>query len=340
MKKAGKLMALLTAALMVVGMLAGCGKPDPDPNSGVYEAVTGQMMGMTVSVEEVYENGVSFDLQDGGKCVANLDGETFKIKWSTEGNKVHIEGQGVDLNGTISGGDMTLENMMDMGLDMTFHCDKLLHSDAGNGDSGDKNAASGSVLKRLRDAKKGKDVYGGSAATVSADTSNEEMPFENEQNTEQADGNTDIEGDAESILNPDYKSVTGDTYEIAGMSLLQPSGWNYFQEGDNSVRIMVGTTNKDDYLRKASAVIEWHPDASGSIDTSNYGEPTSIDADFGELHYKGAAGSIPGGWFGAMMIAEHDDGYILVTITAPSDDSSIDVTSPEFNAILASVETK
>ena len=39
MKKAGKLMALLTAALMVVGMLAGCGKPDPDPNSGVYDAV-------------------------------------------------------------------------------------------------------------------------------------------------------------------------------------------------------------------------------------------------------------------------------------------------------------
>jgi hypothetical protein len=38
MKKAGKLMALLTAALMVVGMLAGCGKPDPDPNSGVYDA--------------------------------------------------------------------------------------------------------------------------------------------------------------------------------------------------------------------------------------------------------------------------------------------------------------
>jgi len=41
-----------------------------------------------------------------------------------------------------------------------------------------------------------------------------------------------------------------------------------------------------------------------------------------------------------MMIAEHDDGYILVTVTAPSDDSSIDVTSPEFSAILASVETK
>ena len=330
MKKAGKLMALLTAALMVVGMLAGCGKPDPDPNSGVYEAVTGQMMGMTVSVEEVYENGVSFDLQDGGKCVANLDGETFKIKWSTEGNKVHIEGQGVDLNGTIGGGDMTLENMMDMGLDMTFHCDKLLHADGAEGAlSSEDEGSSGSVLARLKDAKSGKNIYGGSGSTVSEASS--DTGFGEDSQTE---------GDSQSIANPDYKTINGDTYEIAGMSLLQPNGWNYFQEGDNSVRIMVGTTNKDDYMSKSSAVIEWHPNASGSLDTSNYAEPVSIDADFGNLHYKGISGSIPGGWFGAMMIAEHDDGYILVTITAPSDDTSIDVTSPEFSAILASVETK
>jgi len=180
MKKAGKLMALLTAALMVVGMLAGCGKPDPDPNSGVYEAVTGQMMGMTVSVEEIYENGVSFDLQDGGKCVANLDGETFKIKWSTEGNKVHIEGQGVDLNGTIGGGDMTLENMMDMGLDMTFHCDELTHAGETDGEkssakdkSEDAGAMSGSVLGRLKDAKNGVDVYGGSGSSDA--TSSDEL---------------------------------------------------------------------------------------------------------------------------------------------------------------------
>ncbi len=93
-------------------------------------------------------------------------------------------------------------------------------------------------------------------------------------------------------------------------------------------------------MEKSSAVIEWHPNATGSIDTSNYGEPVSLDADFGNLHYKGASGSIPGGWFGAMMIAEHDDGYILVTITAPADDESINVTSPEFSAILASIETK
>ncbi len=80
---------IATAAVMLTAvMLAGCGTPDPDPNSGLYEAVSAQMMGMSISVEEVYENGVSFELQDGGKwelveyrhspAVATMSGLKFR----------------------------------------------------------------------------------------------------------------------------------------------------------------------------------------------------------------------------------------------------------------------
>ena len=185
MKKVQKIIALLTTGVLFAGMLAGCGKPDPDPNSGVYEAVSATMMGMEIDVTDVYENGVSFDLQDGGKCIANMDGETAKIKWSTDGDSIHIEGGGVELDGTIGGGDMTLVNMMDMGMDMTFHCDELLHSgldseeasdkdkDSGKDKKSDKEkssdkSTSGGVLERLRDAKNGKNVYGQSASGTSS----------------------------------------------------------------------------------------------------------------------------------------------------------------------------
>ena len=99
MKKVRKNFGMAVILVLILGLLSGCGKGEPDPNSGVYEGTTATMMGMTMDVSEVYENGVTFDLQDGGKCVANLDGEEVKLKWSTDGDKIHIEGGGVELDG-------------------------------------------------------------------------------------------------------------------------------------------------------------------------------------------------------------------------------------------------
>jgi len=183
MKKKQKCFAYLTVCITLAGMLAGCGKSEPDPNSGLYEAVSATMMGMEIDVSDIYKNGVSFDLQDGGKCIANMDGDKAKIKWSTDGDSIHFEGAGVELDGTIGGGDMTLVNMMDMGVDMKFHCNELLHADlesedaqsAPNARKKDSDSKSGgSVLARLKDAKAGKDVYGGSGSTASASPSNDD----------------------------------------------------------------------------------------------------------------------------------------------------------------------
>lgn len=168
MKNVQRKMTLIMTCVMLGGMLTACGKAEPDPNSGLYEAVSATMMGMEIDISDVYEDGVSFDLQDGGKCIANMDGETAKIKWTTDGDSIHIEGGGVELDGTIGGGDMTLVNMMDMGMDMKFHCDELLHSEledeggksSDDIDKSDKGGnASGGVLKRLKDAKAGENVY-------------------------------------------------------------------------------------------------------------------------------------------------------------------------------------
>ena len=163
MKKERKHFVLPIAAVLLSLLITGCGKAEPDPNSGVYEGTQATMMGITMDVSEVYENGVSFDIQDGGKCVCNLDGETAKLKWTREGNSIHFEGGGVELDGTIGGGDLLIENMMDMGIDLQLHCNDLLHADLEGEDGNEK--SSGSVLARLKDAKAGKNVYSNGASS-------------------------------------------------------------------------------------------------------------------------------------------------------------------------------
>ena len=333
MKNVQKKTKLLITTVLIGVLLTSCGKAEPNPNSGVYEAVSATMMGMEIDISDVYENGVSFDLQDGGKCIANMDGETAKIKWSTEGDSIHIEGSGVKLDGTIGGGDMTLENMMDMGMDMKFHCDELLHSDIAGGDEG---SSKGSVLKRLKDAKAGKNVYGSSSSDEGKE---KKVAKNNDETSDETGSESESASSGSDMTNADYKSVTGETFSVDSMSVMVPDGWEAYEESGSSVRLMKGSSSKDDYFSKSSLLIEWHPNASGSIDTSNYSDVTDIELNFGDLVYKGQAGMIPGGWAAAMAIAEHGDGYILMSLTAPADDDSIQIPNADFQAVMASVKT-
>ncbi len=144
---------------MMLALLIGCGKKESDPNCGLYEATSAEMMGMTMTVNELFEDGVSLELKDGGKAVINLDGESYKMKWSLDGEDFHAEGGGVELDGTLSEGVLNLENMLDMGVDMELVCED--YSGGEEDADADGAGASGSVLKRLKDAANGKEVYAG-----------------------------------------------------------------------------------------------------------------------------------------------------------------------------------
>ena len=153
MKRMQKQLGLILGVVMAVSLI-GCGKSEPDPNSGLYEAQSAEMMGMSMDVSDMFENGVSLELKDGGKAVIDLDGETGKMKWTLEGDSFHAEGGGVELDGTLADGVLTLENMMDMGLNMTLVCKELANA---AGDSG--YSAPESVLERLKDVENGIAVY-------------------------------------------------------------------------------------------------------------------------------------------------------------------------------------
>ena len=127
MKKINGILLVLLSIAMVV--LIGCAGSvgEDDPNLGVYKAKSAEMSGFKVSVEEVFEDGFIIELKKNGKAHLEADGEDGgNIKWTLEGDKFHAEGGGAVLDGTLSNGEMVLENVMDSGMTLYLECDEIV----------------------------------------------------------------------------------------------------------------------------------------------------------------------------------------------------------------------
>ena len=78
-----KTIALLLC-LCLLPALAACGAEEAgsDPNAGLYEAATAEMLGIEVDISDMYEKGFSIELKDKGKCAFNIDGQKGSGKWT------------------------------------------------------------------------------------------------------------------------------------------------------------------------------------------------------------------------------------------------------------------
>lgn len=114
----------LVAILAVVLILVLGGKGDKaasaDPNLGVYNATTAEMMGMEMAVSDFWEGGFTIELKSNGKCAMEIDGSKASGKWTLEGTDFHIKGGGLECDGTLSMGSLTLTNVLDMGITLGF----------------------------------------------------------------------------------------------------------------------------------------------------------------------------------------------------------------------------
>ncbi len=118
----GAALAVILAVVLIL-VLGGKGntpEASNDPNVGVWNATNASMWGMDMAVADVFENGVSLELKDNGKCVLTVDGDSANGKWSYEDGVLSLTGGGVDCTGTIESGVLSLTNLMDMGVDLTF----------------------------------------------------------------------------------------------------------------------------------------------------------------------------------------------------------------------------
>lgn len=96
--------------VLLLTLAVGCGgKADDDPNLGVYTAKEAEYSGITVSVDQFFEKGFSIELKSGGKCKLTADDATASGKWSLDGAKFHVEGGGIDCDGTLENGVIALD---------------------------------------------------------------------------------------------------------------------------------------------------------------------------------------------------------------------------------------
>lgn len=115
--------AAILIVVLLVSLLGGKSKPgaaSSDPNVGMWTVVTAEMWGMETDISDIFENGFTVELLDKGKCKLNIDGTKANANWSLEDGVFHIKGGGLDSDGTLKNGVLVIEDVMGMGLNLTF----------------------------------------------------------------------------------------------------------------------------------------------------------------------------------------------------------------------------
>lgn len=120
---------MLLMAVMLTFSLTACGggggggggeEASDDPCVGTWISVAGSMMGMTLTGDDI--SGFEFVLESNGDATLNVDGDSGKGDWSSDGSNVTITVEGTDMVGVLGedGDTIVFENMMDMGMELTF----------------------------------------------------------------------------------------------------------------------------------------------------------------------------------------------------------------------------
>lgn len=110
---------LIAVVLLVAKNLGGAAASD-NPDLGLYNAASAEMFGVEVDVADMWEKGFTVELKEKGKCAIAVDGENANGKWTLEDGALHISGGGLDCDGTLENGVMTLDNVLGTGMKLTF----------------------------------------------------------------------------------------------------------------------------------------------------------------------------------------------------------------------------
>ena len=128
-KKLLPIILIAVGVIAIVGILIAIlggkgGKKSEDPNCGVYKATYGSMFGIQVEVTDVWTKGFTIELKDGGKCRVEVDGQGANCRYTIEKDgEIEIKGGGMELEGTVFNGVLTLEDVLGTGMELIFKRD-------------------------------------------------------------------------------------------------------------------------------------------------------------------------------------------------------------------------
>lgn len=114
-----KIIALLLALAMLLSLAACGGSAEEDPNAGKYIGISAAVGGFSLPMSDIYPGETWIELKSGGKGDIMLDGDSYGLKWTLEGEAITITLEGVDSIGTLKDGVITVD-LMDMGCVMEF----------------------------------------------------------------------------------------------------------------------------------------------------------------------------------------------------------------------------
>ena len=106
--------------LCTVFMLSSCdggGRADSQ-YEGKYISVAGEAMGMTLTGEDI--SGFGLELKNGGKGTMTIYGDSGNIKWTNDDENITVNIDGTDIVGVIGQDTITFDNVLDMGMKLTF----------------------------------------------------------------------------------------------------------------------------------------------------------------------------------------------------------------------------
>ena len=121
-KKLNLLFGLVLIISMVV--LTGCGgsgkSGEKSPYEGKWVAVSAQMMGMSVSIDEVFGGDFEFEVKNGGKVSFSAGDTTGNGKWSVEDDQFILSIEGEEMVGIIGKDIISFDNMLETGVKVIF----------------------------------------------------------------------------------------------------------------------------------------------------------------------------------------------------------------------------
>ena len=105
-KKLGLIIGIAVAAVAVIVLLVVLlsGGGSDDPNLGLYEAVSCEVMGIDLGVDDEW-----LELKSGGKATLMLMGDEYSCKWSLDGDELTLTQAGDDYYGTLEDGVIVLD---------------------------------------------------------------------------------------------------------------------------------------------------------------------------------------------------------------------------------------